>query len=85
MFGKAFIFAAGLGVGFVVGTRQGRAAYDRLKGQVQDAWNSPRVQRRVDDAQTFLRDNVPVVGDVAADAIDKTKSPTPLLGSSTAE
>ena len=39
-----------------------RQKVNRLKGQVQDAWNSPRVQRRVDDAQAFLRENVPVVG-----------------------
>jgi hypothetical protein len=70
------VFAAGLAVGFVLGARQGRGAYDKLTARVQRTWNDPAVQRRVSDAQDVIREKVPVVGEKVSDAIDAAKSKT---------
>ncbi len=43
MRGKLF-FIAGLGVGYVLGTRAGREKFDRMVGQAQRMWESPTVQ-----------------------------------------
>jgi len=72
MSGK-LLFLAGLAVGFVVGARQGRGAYERLKARASDLWGDPKVQRGVSRAQETIRDRVPVVGDKVADAVDAAK------------
>ncbi|PJJ62123.1 hypothetical protein [Compostimonas suwonensis] len=56
MFGKIVVFAAGLGVGYILGTRAGRAKYNQIKRRVDEVWNDPRVQKAADDAQEFVRE-----------------------------
>ena len=72
---KKLIFVVGAAIGYVVGTRTGRAGYERLKHQAADVWQNPRVQKTVDDVEHFAKDKVPVVGDVIGDLrgkVDKT-------------
>lgn len=38
----------GLGVGYVLGTRAGRARYEQIKRQAVKVWNLPPVQKQVD-------------------------------------
>src|SRR5262245_7195026 len=38
------IFAAGVGVGYVLGTRAGRERFDKMVAQARKAWESPTVQ-----------------------------------------
>lgn len=38
------VFAAGVGVGYVLGTRAGREKFDRMVAQARKAWESPTVQ-----------------------------------------
>lgn len=40
----------GLGVGYVLGARDGRARYDKIKAQAQQLWRSPEVQDKVEAA-----------------------------------
>ncbi len=40
------LFAAGLAVGYVLGTRAGRERYEQMKRAANGFWNDPRVQRR---------------------------------------
>ena len=57
------LFVVGLAVGYLLGARAGRAKYDELKGKANDAWEDPRVQRVVTDAQEFVKENAPLVQD----------------------
>jgi len=61
------LFLAGLGLGYVLGTRAGREKYDQLKTQVLKVWNDPRVQKQVDAAQEFVKDKAPEVAEFVSD------------------
>ena len=49
------LFAAGLAVGYVLGTRAGRERYEEIKRAADSFWNSPRVKRRVDQVEDFVK------------------------------
>ena len=68
------LFAAGLAAGYVIGTRQGRQAYEKLKRQAADVWSSPRVQDSIASAQDAVKERVPVVGSTLAGAVGKVTS-----------
>jgi hypothetical protein len=70
MYGKMLAVGAGLAIGFVLGARQGRPAYDRIVSRVRSIRRDPHVREAVGTAQDVLRDKVPVVGDSVADALD---------------
>ncbi|MBI5159936.1 MAG: YtxH domain-containing protein [Micrococcales bacterium] len=61
-----FLFVVGAAVGYVVGTRQGRQAYVKLKGRAEDLWKAPAVQNSVESAREFVKDKVPIVGEKVA-------------------
>ncbi len=65
------MFALGAAIGYVVGTRSGREAYDKLKTQANDFWQDPRVQQKVHEAQDFAKDKLPIVGEKATQAAKK--------------
>jgi hypothetical protein len=67
---KIVTFVLGLAVGYVVGTRQGRQGYEKLKDRARDLWSNPRVQRTVSDAQKVVKDKVPGLGGVASQVVD---------------
>ena len=58
MYGKVLFVVGGL-VGYVIGTKQGREGYEKLKRQATDLWENPKVQRTVSDAQKFAEDKIP--------------------------
>lgn len=63
------LFALGLGVGYVFGTRAGRARYNQIKSAALKVWNDPRVQEQVTVATEFVKDRAPEVVDfVSANA-----------------
>lgn len=55
------LFVVGLGVGYVFGTRAGRARYHQMKDAALKVWNDPRVQEQVSAATEFVRENAPEV------------------------
>jgi hypothetical protein len=61
------LFAAGLAVGYVLGTRAGRERYEQLKGAVKGFWNDPRVQKRVDQVEDFVKEKAPEVAEFVSD------------------
>ncbi|MCI4011740.1 YtxH domain-containing protein [Brevibacterium sp. ZH18] len=71
---KRLILLAGLGVGFVLGSRTGRQSYEKLKAQAQDLWTDPRVQDTVDKANQTIREKSPVVADAVQTAADKVNA-----------
>ncbi|MDN6603310.1 YtxH domain-containing protein [Brevibacterium sp.] len=71
---KRLILLAGLGVGYVLGSRTGRQSYEKLKAQAQDLWSDPRVQDTVEKANQSIRDKSPAVADAVQNAADKVNS-----------
>jgi hypothetical protein len=57
------VFGAGMGVGYVLGTRAGRGAYEQLKTRAQKLWNNPKVQDRVTSTTDTLKTKAPQVQD----------------------
>jgi methyl coenzyme M reductase beta subunit len=41
------LFVAGLGTGFVLGSRAGRERYEQIRSTAQSVWESPAVQQAV--------------------------------------
>lgn len=68
------LLVVGLGIGYVLGTRAGREKYDEMKAAAQKFWNDPRVQKRVDDAQDFVKDKAPEVAEFLSDGAKKVVS-----------
>jgi hypothetical protein len=66
-------FVLGAGVGYVLGTRAGRAQFEKIKGWASDAWQDPRVQSTVDDLESsaarFAKDQGAALKDKAVEAV----------------
>jgi hypothetical protein len=65
------LFIAGLGIGYVLGTRAGRERYEQLKTQLARLWNDPRVQKQVDAVEGYVKDKAPDVAEFVADGAKK--------------
>lgn len=75
------LFVAGLGLGYVLGTRAGRAQYDQLKAAALKVWQDPRVQKQVDTVEEFVKEKAPEVADFVSDSaknlVDKVAGKAP--------
>ena len=75
------LFVAGLGLGYLLGTRAGREKYDELKSAALKVWNDPRVQKQVDAVEGFVKDKAPEVADFVSDSakkvVDKVSNKAP--------
>lgn len=67
---KKLILAAGVGVGFVLGSRAGRKQYNALATRTREMWNSPQVQRVIGAVTGSIKDHAP---DIAGQAGAKAK------------
>jgi len=65
------LFVAGLGLGYVLGTRAGREKYEELRTAAMKVWNDPRVQKQVDAVEDFVKDKAPDVADFVSDNAKK--------------
>lgn len=65
------LFVAGLGLGYVLGTRAGREKYEELRSAALKVWNDPRVQKQVDAVEDFVKDKAPEVADFVSDNAKK--------------
>ncbi|QKD79026.1 MULTISPECIES: YtxH domain-containing protein [Actinomyces] len=83
-------FVLGLGAGYVLGTRAGRAQYERIKATARGVAEQPFVRTRVDAAQArvaqAVRQQGEAVTDKVADAVKERlfgapASPAPAKGS----
>ena len=57
-----------LGIGYVLGTRDGRARYLQLTARVRALWEDPRVVKARRDAEAFAREQGPIIRDRASEA-----------------
>lgn len=66
-------FALGLGAGYVLGTRAGRAQYERIKATATRIAEQPRVRETVDNASTrataFAREQGEALTDRVVEAV----------------
>jgi hypothetical protein len=82
------LFVAGVGLGYVLGTRAGREKYEELRQSALKVWNDPRVQKQVDAVEDFVKDKAPEVADFVSDNAKKVvaqvsgKKPASRSGSS---
>lgn len=60
------MFAAGVGVGYVLGARAGRERYEQIAGSAQKVWSDPKVQEKVGQAEEFAREKADDVATMAA-------------------
>lgn len=76
------LFVAGLGLGYLLGTRAGREKYDELKTAALKVWNDPRVQKQVDAVEDFVKDKAPEVAEFVSDGaktlVDKVSGKSPV-------
>ena len=68
------LFVVGLGVGYVFGTRDGRARYNQMKSAALKVWNDPRVQEQVTAAADFVKENAPEVAAAVSENVKKIAS-----------
>ena len=83
------LFVAGLGLGYLLGTRAGREKYDELKAAALKVWNDPRVQKQVDAVEDFVKDKAPEVAEFVSDGakniVDKVSGKSTASGKSAAK
>ena len=85
------LFGAGIAAGYVLGSRSGRAAYDKLKVRATALWESQPVQDKVTAATEAVKEKAPEVseqlgeaarraGTVIGSAVRRDSSPTGTAG-----
>jgi hypothetical protein len=62
------LFGTGLAAGFVLGSRSGRAAYEKIKARAAGIWDSKPVQDKVAAATEAVKDKAPEVPDQLTEA-----------------
>ena len=56
------LFGIGIAAGYVLGSRSGRAAYDKLKARAAGIWDSKPVQDKVTAATEAIKEKAPRSG-----------------------
>jgi hypothetical protein len=62
------LLGVGIAAGYVLGSRSGRAAYDKLKARAAGIWDSKPVQDKVSVATEVLKERAPEVADQLTEA-----------------
>ena len=62
------LFGIGAAAGYVLGSRSGRAAYDKLKARSTELWQSKPVQDKVAAATETVKDKAPEVSEHLGEA-----------------
>ena len=62
------LLGVGVAVGYVLGSRSGRAAYDKLKARAAGIWDSKPVQDKVSVATEAIKEKAPEVADQLGEA-----------------
>ncbi|CAN5186469.1 hypothetical protein BH09ACT5_BH09ACT5_01720 [soil metagenome] len=58
---RILALAVGVAIGYVLGTRDGRARYDQMKAKVTELWEDPRVVRARKDVEAYARQQAPII------------------------
>lgn len=65
------LFVAGAALGYVLGSRAGRARYEQIKTVSGKIWNSNGVQKGVHVAEDFVADKTPDVAEFVGEQTKK--------------
>jgi nitrogenase subunit NifH len=65
------ILVAGFAVGYVLGSRAGKARYDQISKVAGKFWNSRPVQHQVHNVEEFAKDKAPDVVDFVGNSVRK--------------
>ena len=68
------LFLAGTATGFVLGSRSGRQAYDRLSAKAHALWGEPGTQKVVSQAESIARDAASVAQTKVSGLLDRTEA-----------
>ena len=58
---RILVLAVGVAIGYVLGTRDGRARYDQMKAKVTELWEDPRVVKTRKDVEAYARQQAPII------------------------
>lgn len=58
---RILTLALGVAIGYVLGTRDGRARYDQMKAKVTQLWEDPRVVKARKDVEAYAREQAPII------------------------
>ena len=73
MKGKILLIA-GIATGFVLGSKAGRQAYDRLSAKAHEMWGDPATQKVISQAETIARDAASVAQHKVSELLDRTEA-----------
>lgn len=65
------LFVAGAALGYVLGSRAGRARYEQIKTVSGKIWNSNSVQKGVHGVEDFVADRTPDVAEFIGETTKK--------------
>ena len=65
-------FVVGAGLGYVLGTRAGRAQYEKIKKASSKVWDNPRVQQNVQKVESRVTELARERGSAGADKVAST-------------
>lgn len=65
---KKLLFGTGMAAGYVLGSRSGRAAYEKIKARAASIWDSKPVQDKVSAATEAVKEKAPEVTDQLTEA-----------------
>jgi hypothetical protein len=63
-----FLFGTGIAAGYVLGSRSGRAAYEKLKSRAAAFWESKPVQDKITAASEAVKEKAPEVSEQLTEA-----------------
>jgi oxygen-dependent protoporphyrinogen oxidase len=76
------LFIAGAALGYVLGSRAGRARYEQIKTVSGKIWNSDGVQKGVHGVEDFVADRTPDVAEFIGETTKKVVRKAASKGSS---
>lgn len=62
------LLGVGIATGYILGSRSGRAAYDKLKARAAGIWDSPPVQDKVTSATEAIKEKAPGMAEQLTEA-----------------
>lgn len=81
---KKLIMLAGVGIGYVLGTRAGRERYDEIMQMFGRVKDDPRVREKAHQASDFAKEQAPRIKDsvrhTVSDATSGSSNPDPAVG-----
>jgi hypothetical protein len=68
------LFLAGTATGFVLGSKAGREAYERIRAKAQELWGDPGTQTVISQAETIARDAASVAQTKVKDLLNQAET-----------